>query len=237
MAIKSVKETTSARRIGISWMVISLVGAAATAISGFAFFQANPELTLADPEAVFIVLGQLLFHPFIAGLLLAAVLAAIMSTVSSQLLVTSSALVEDIFKAVFHADAKDKTYVNLGRLAVLAVSLIAMIFAWQQNDTILGLVSFAWAGFGASFGPVVLLSLFWRKTTGAGALWGMIVGAIVVFAWGYSPLSGYLYEIVPGFIPSTAVIILVSLQTYKPNKEIEAEFNETMSRLQEHKNK
>ncbi|WP_152654855.1 sodium/proline symporter PutP [Oceanobacillus sp. CFH 90083] len=237
MAIKSVKETTFARRIGISWMVISLVGAAATAISGFAFFHANPDLTLADPEAVFIVLGQLLFHPFIAGLLLAAVLAAIMSTVSSQLLVTSSALVEDIFKAVFNADAKDKTYVHLGRIAVLAVSLVAMIFAWQQNDTILGLVSFAWAGFGASFGPIVLLSLFWRKTTGAGALWGMIVGAVVVFAWGYSPLSDYLYEIVPGFILSTAVIILVSRKTYKTNKEIEAEFDETMNRLKNYKDR
>ncbi|GIO21690.1 sodium/proline symporter PutP [Oceanobacillus sp. J11TS1] len=235
MAIKSVKETTSARRIGISWMVISLLGAAATALSGFAFFYANPDLTLADPEAVFIVLGQILFHPFVAGILLAAVLAAIMSTVSSQLLVTSSALVEDIFKAVFHAKAKDKIYVQLGRIAVLAVSLIAIIFAWQQNDTILGLVSFAWAGFGAAFGPVVLLSLFWRKTTGTGALWGMIVGAVVVFAWGYSPLAEYLYEIVPGFILSMIVIIVVSLLTYKPNKEIEAEFDETISRLKTNK--
>ncbi|MFD1067405.1 sodium/proline symporter PutP [Oceanobacillus locisalsi] len=233
MALKSAKEASAARRIGIGWMVIALIGAAATAISGFAFFQANPELTLADPEAIFIVLGQYLFHPFIAGLLLAAVLAAIMSTVSSQLLVTSSALVEDIFKAIFNANAKDKTYVHLGRIAVLVVSLVALVFAWQQNDTILGLVSFAWAGFGAAFGPVVLLSLFWRKTTGIGALWGMIVGAVVVFAWGYSPLADYLYEIVPGFVLNMLVIILISLKTYKPNKDIEAEFDETVRRLKE----
>ncbi|BAC13307.1 sodium:proline symporter [Oceanobacillus iheyensis HTE831] len=237
MAIKSVKETTSARRIGMGWMIISLIGAVITALVGVAFFHANPEFNLADPEAVFIVLGQILFHPFIAGILLAAVIAAIMSTVSSQLLVTSSALVEDIYKAVFKSDASDKTYVILSRLAVLLISFIAIIFAWQKNDTILGLVSFAWAGFGAAFGPVVLLSLFWRKTTGTGALWGMIVGAISVFVWGYSPLADYLYELVPGFILSTIVIVVVSLLTYKPNPEVEKEFNETVKRLKEHKNR
>ncbi|MFS0752046.1 sodium/proline symporter PutP [Oceanobacillus sp. 1P07AA] len=236
MAIKSVKETTSARRIGISWMVISLIGAVLTALVGVAFFHANPEFNLADPEAVFLVLGQILFHPFIAGILLAAVIAAIMSTVSSQLLVTSSALVEDIYKAVFKSDASDKTYVMLSRAAVLLISIIAMLFAWQKNDTILGLVSFAWAGFGAAFGPVILLSLFWRKTTGSGALWGMIVGAITVFVWGYSPLTDYLYELVPGFILSTIVIVVVSLLTYKPNPKVEKEFDETVKRLKEHKN-
>lgn len=235
MAIKSVKETTSARRIGISWMVISLIGAVLTALVGVAFFHANPEFNLADPEAVFLVLGQILFHPFIAGILLAAVIAAIMSTVSSQLLVTSSALVEDIYKAVFKSDASDRTYVMLSRAAVLLISFIAIIFAWQKNDTILGLVSFAWAGFGAAFGPVVLLSLFWRKTTGTGALWGMIVGAITVFLWGYSPLADYLYELVPGFILSTIVIVVVSILTYKPNPEVEKEFDETVKRLKGHK--
>ncbi|MCT1576478.1 sodium/proline symporter PutP [Oceanobacillus kimchii] len=235
MAIKSVKETTSARRIGISWMVISLIGAVLTALVGVAFFHANPEFNLADPEAVFLVLGQILFHPFIAGILLAAVIAAIMSTVSSQLLVTSSALVEDIYKAVFKSDASDRTYVMLSRAAVLLISFIAIIFAWQKNDTILGLVSFAWAGFGAAFGPVVLLSLFWRKTTGTGALWGMIVGAITVFLWGYSPLADYLYELVPGFILSTIVIVVVSILTYKPNPEVEKEFDETVKRLKDHK--
>jgi len=228
MAISSVKETTKARRIGISWMLLSLLGAIATATVGVAYFTQNPGATLADPEAIFIALGQIIFHPFIAGLMLAAVLAAIMSTVSSQLLVTASALVEDIYKAVFRTDASQKQLVNLSRIAVLAVSAIAMIFAWQQNDTILGLVSFAWAGFGAAFGPVILLALYWKKFTGQGALWGIIVGAVAVFAWGTSDLSGYLYEIVPGFLLCLIVAIVVSLMTYKPNAEIEREFDEAV---------
>ncbi|MFA1819237.1 sodium/proline symporter PutP [Virgibacillus oceani] len=228
MAISSVKETTKARRIGIGWMLLSLIGAIATAMVGLAYFTQNPDATLADPEAIFIALGQIIFHPFIAGLMLAAVLAAIMSTVSSQLLVTASALVEDIYKAVFRTDASQKQLVNLSRIAVLAVAAIAMIFAWQQNDTILGLVSFAWAGFGAAFGPVILLALYWKKFTGQGALWGMIVGAVTVFVWGTSDLSGYLYEIVPGFLLCLIVAVVVSLMTYKPNAEVEHEFDEAI---------
>lgn len=235
MAIKSVKETTSARRIGIGWMILSLTGSALTALVGIAYFQQNADVALTDPEAVFIELGKILFHPFIAGLMLAAVLAAIMSTVSSQLLVTSSALVEDIYKAVFKSDAGERRYVNLSRLAVLLVSLVAIFFAWQQNDTILGLVSFAWAGFGAAFGPIILLALYWRKTTGTGALWGMIVGAATVFIWGNTALSEYLYEIVPGFLLNLFVTIIISLQTYKPNPKIEEEFNETLTLLEQEK--
>ncbi|WP_156291514.1 sodium/proline symporter PutP [Oceanobacillus salinisoli] len=235
MAIKDVNETKSARRIGISWMILTLVGAAATALIGVAYFQQNPHVSLTDPEAIFIEMGQIIFHPFIAGIMLAAVLAAIMSTVSSQLLVTSSALVEDIYKSVFNADASEKRYVNLGRISVLVVAVVAGIFAWQQNDTILGLVSFAWAGFGAAFGPLILLSLYWRKITGTGALWGMIVGAVTVFIWGNTPLSGYLYEIVPGFILNLIVAYVVSILTYKPNQQIDDEFDKTLELLEEHK--
>lgn len=229
MAINSVKETKQARRIGIGWMFLSLTGAASTALVGVAYFTQNPDLTLTDPEAVFIALGQIFFHPLIAGFMLAAVLAAIMSTVSSQLLVTSSALVEDIYKAVFRTDATQKQLVNVSRGAVLAVSLIAMVFAWQQNDTILGLVSFAWAGFGAAFGPVILLALYWKKFTGAGALWGMIVGAVTVFVWGSTELSNYLYEIVPGFLLCLLVGVIVSKITYHPNEEIDREFHEQLA--------
>lgn len=235
MAIQSVKETKKARRIGIGWMFLSLVGAAATALVGVAYFQQNPDITLTNHEAVFIQLGQIIFHPFIAGIMLAAVLAAIMSTVSSQLIVTSSALVEDIYKAVFKSDASEKQLVNLGRLAVLFVSAIAMIFAWQQNDTILDLVSFAWAGFGASFGPIILLTLYWRKITGIGAMWGMIVGAVTVFVWGTSKLSKYLYEIVPGFLLCLLVAVVVSLLTYKRNEAVEHEFNETLEIIKREK--
>src|SRR5699024_3336947 len=142
---------------------LSLIGAMCTALIGVAYFQQNPDLSLTDPEAVFIELGQIIFHPFIAGIMLAAILAAVMSTISSQLIVTSSALVEDLYKAVFKTNATDKHYVFLGRMAVLGVSIVALLFAWAKTKTILKLVAFAWAGFGAAFGPIILLSLYWRK--------------------------------------------------------------------------
>ena len=233
MAIKSAKEIKQARRIGIGWMILTLAGAAATALVGVAYFQKHADVKLIDSEAVFIQMGQILFHPFIAGILLSAVLAAIMSTVSSQLIVTSSALVEDIYKAIFKSDADQKTYIFLGRIAVLVIAIIAGIFAWEKSDTILNLVAFAWAGFGAAFGPTVLLSLYWRKFTSQGALSGMIIGAITVFVWGNSFLSEYLYEIVPGFILNLIVAVLVSKITYKSIPEVEKEFDETLRLLKE----
>lgn len=233
MAIKSAKEIKQARRIGIGWMILTLAGAAATALVGVAYFQKHADVKLIDSEAVFIQMGQILFHPFIAGILLSAVLAAIMSTVSSQLIVTSSALVEDIYKAIFKSDADQKTYIFLGRIAVLVIAIIAGIFAWEKSDTILNLVAFAWAGFGAAFGPTVLLSLYWRKFTSQGALSGMIIGAITVFVWGNSFLSDYLYEIVPGFILNLIVAVLVSKITYKSIPKVEKEFDETLRLLKE----
>ena len=231
MAIKSVKETTAARRIGIGWMIFSLLGAIATALVGIAYFQQNGT-ELKDAETVFIVLGQILFHPFIAGIMLAAILAAIMSTISSQLIVTSSALVEDIYKAIFNKTATDAHYVFAGRLAVLVVSLVAAFLAWNPENSVLDLVGFAWAGFGAAFGPIILLALYWRKLTNIGALAGMVSGAVVAFVWGkLDILASTLYEIVPGFIVCLLVAVTVSIATYKPNKEIETEFDETIRRL------
>lgn len=235
MAIKTVKETKQARRIGIGWMILSILGAGATALIGIAYYQQNQAATLVDSEAVFIELGQIIFHPFIAGIMLAAVLAAIMSTISSQLIVTSSALIEDLYKTVFKSDASDARYVFLGRVSVLFVSIISLILAWAKNATILKLVSFAWAGFGASFGPIILLSLYWRKITAIGALSGMIVGAVTVIIWGNSELTNTLYEIVPGFILNTIVTVVVSMLTYKPNKDIDREFNETIATLKQEK--
>lgn len=232
MAISSVKETKQARRIGIGWMILSLGGAIATALVGVAYYQQHPELSLENPETVFIALGQIIFHPFIAGIMLAAILAAVMSTISSQLIVTSSALIEDLYKAVIKTDASDKTYVLYGRLAVLVVSVIALAIGWDQNSTILKLVSFAWAGFGAAFGPVILLTLYWRKITSTGALASMVVGAVTVVIWGTNEtLSSALYEIVPGFVLALIVAVVVSLMTYKPNAEIDKEFDETIRLL------
>jgi len=232
MALRSAAEAKSARRIGISWMLLSLFGAVATALVGIAYFQQNPEASLTDPEAVFIALGQILFHPLIAGVMLAAVLAAIMSTISSQLLVTSSALVEDLYKAVFKTDASSRQLVSLGRLGVLAIALVASALAWDRSGTVLELVAYAWAGFGASFGPVILLSLYWRKLTASGALAGLVTGAATVVVWGnVEALSSRMYEIVPGFVLNFVVAVAVSLLTYRPNPEIEREFDQAVAML------
>ncbi|MGE7690813.1 sodium/proline symporter PutP [Lysinibacillus sp. NPDC097214] len=233
MAISSVKETKQARRIGIGWMMLSLFGAIATALVGLAYYEQNAG-ELKDAETVFIVLGQILFHPFIAGIMLAAILAAVMSTISSQLIVTSSALVEDIYKALFNKTADDKHYVFIGRVAVLVVAIIAAILAWNPDSSVLDLVGFAWAGFGAAFGPVILLSLYWRKLTNYGALSGMVAGAATAFIWGKIKfLADTLYEIVPGFVVCLIVAVIVSILTYRPNKDIEDEFNRTEVLLKE----
>lgn len=231
MAITSIKETKSARRIGMGWMIFSLIGAVLTALIGLAYFTQNPDVKLDNPEAVFIVLGQIFFHPLFAGLMLAAVLAAIMSTISSQLIVTSSALTEDLYKILFKKEKSDKQYVFFGRLAVLVVAIIAASLAWVQNDTILGLVAYAWAGFGAAFGPIIILSLYWKKMTNWGAILGMIAGAATVVIWSNFGLSDVMYEIVPGFIINLIISVVVSLVTYKPNPEIEKEFDMSVENL------
>ncbi len=228
MALTSAHQATKARRIGISWMIVSAIGATFTAFVGIAIFKQD-KTRLANPEGVFIALGQLLLHPLIAGFMLAAILAAVMSTVSSQLLVTSSALVEDIYRAFRCRELTPSGGVWLGRIGVLIVAVVAAALAWGRNDTILGLVSFAWAGFGAGFGPTVVLSLYWRKLTTAGAAAGMISGAAMVFIWklALNPLGGWfkLYELLPAFVLNLVVAIVVSLLTYRPNAEIEAEFD------------
>ncbi|MDV6378715.1 sodium/proline symporter PutP [Sporosarcina sp. GW1-11] len=235
MAISSVNEIKKAKHIGIGWMILSLFGAVGTALVGIAYYQQNNS-TLADAETIFIVLGQIIFHPFIGGVVLAAVLAAVMSTISSQLIVTSSALIEDLYKAVIKTDASDKQYVFYGRMAVLIVSIVAMFLAWPNNESILSIVSFAWAGFGASFGPIILLSLYWRKITAKGALAGIIAGAVTVLIWGnVEILKTTLYEIVPGFIICFAVTYIVSIVTYRPNSEIDKEFTEALKLLEKEK--
>ncbi|WP_286230549.1 sodium/proline symporter PutP [Neobacillus mesonae] len=238
MAIKTVKETKSARRIGMGWMIFSLIGTIFTALIGIAYFHNNTAHTLNNAEAVFISLSQIFFHPLFAGFALAAILAAIMSTISSQLIVTSSALVEDLYKVVMNKNATDRRLVFLGRMAVLIVAVVAALLAFKQDNTILNLVAYAWAGFGASFGPIILLSLFWKKITNWGALSGMIVGAITVIVWKNADLGKVffgqsLYEIVPGFVFNLIVAVVVSLITYKKNEEIEKEFDESIRLLKE----
>ncbi|MBE6478308.1 MAG: sodium/proline symporter PutP [Propionibacteriaceae bacterium] len=227
MALSSPAEAGRARRIGIGWMILSYLGAVATALIGVAVYRHDTG-RLDNPETVFITLAQLLFHPLIAGFLLAAILAAVMSTISSQLIVTSSALVEDLYRGITHRQLSPTGGVWAGRIGVLAVALVAMALAAGRNDTILGLVAFAWAGFGAGFGPTTLLSLWWRRLTTAGAAAGMIVGAALVFIWDHlgDVYGGIfeLYEILPGFCANLVVAVVVSLLTRRPDDAIDAEF-------------
>ncbi|MCI4013078.1 sodium/proline symporter PutP [Brevibacterium sp. ZH18] len=235
MALRTPADATVARRIGVGWMGISAFGAIATAIVGISYFSEHADMKPTDPETVFLDLAQILFHPFIAGLVLAAVLAAIMSTISSQLVVTSSALVEDLFKIVAlrtgsKRTLQDTTYVLLGRLGILVVAIIAVLLAISPSNSILDLVAFAWAGFGASFGPIVLLTLFWKKLSNWGALFGLVSGAVVAFVWGQvsTPLTDSIYEIIPGFVVNLIVAVVVSRFTYTPDAEVLADFDESV---------
>ena len=224
MAIKSPKELKSARRIGIGWMAIGLLGAVASGLVGLVYFTEH-KTPLSDPETVFLRLGDILFHPFITGIILAAVLAAIMSTISSQLLVCSSSITKDFYLTFLKKDVSEHKQMIIGRLSVLVVAALATILAYLPNKTILDIVGQAWAGFGSSFGPALLLSLYWKKMTKWGALSGMIVGGVTVIIWITSGLSGYLYEMIPGFLLSLISIVIVSLLTYKPNEIIDKEFD------------
>ena len=227
MAIRSVKDIATARNIGMSWMFVTLVGALSTGLVGLAYVTQRG-IPLDDPETIFIVLSSdLLFHPLIGGFLLAAILAAIMSTISSQLLVSSSSLTEDFYKIFLRKKAKQKELVLVGRISVIAVAAVAILLAYDRSSSVLGLVSNAWAGFGAAFGPLVLLSLFWKKMTRWGALAGMIVGAVTVLLWVYVfGLSSVMYEIVPGFIACFLTIVVVSMLTPGPKASVEDTFDD-----------
>ena len=222
MALRSPQDAKVGRRIGISWMIVTSLGAVMTGLIGVAYASAG-RLDLDNPETVFLVLAQMLFHPLVAGLVLAAVLAAIMSTISSQLVVSSSALVEDLVKMTGRT-MSNRAEVMLGRAGVLIVALVAGLIALDRTATILDLVGFAWAGFGSAFGPLVILSLYWRRLTRWGALSGMVVGAVVAFTWGQSGLADTLYEIVPGFFSGLVVAVVVSLLTPKPDAAVLEEF-------------
>lgn len=237
MAIRSVRDLPVARRIGMSWMIVSLIGALATGITGLAYATANG-LTVSDPETIFILLSDILFDPLVTGFLLAAILAAIMSTISSQLLVASSSLTEDFYRLFLRRSAPEKELVLVGRLAVLAVALAAIGLAYSPDNNVLGLVANAWAGFGAAFGPLVILSLTWKRMTRNGALAGMIVGAAVVLFWIFAPvlpsgaaLTTVLYEMVPGFLLSALAIVVVSLMGKAPSGEVTGVFETVEERL------
>lgn len=233
MAVGSLKQLKSARRIGMSWMGVSLIGAMLTGLTGAAYHSMNGT-TLENSETIFIYFSDVLFHPYITGFLLAAVLAAIMSTISSQLLVTSSSLTEDFYKAFLKRNASDKELVLVGRIAVLVVAIVGISLSLYPSDTILGLVGYAWAGFGSAFGPVLLLSLYWKRMTKWGALAGMVVGAVTVLIWAnIDILADFMYEMIPGFFLSLLAVIVVSLLTKKPDDAIHHKFDEMEQVLRE----
>ena len=205
MAAENPLKLVAARRIAMSWMLIVLVGSVSTGLAGIAYFSGQP---LNNPETVFIALSQNLFNPWIGGIITAAILSAIMSTVDSQLLVSSSVISEDFYRVFIRPNASDKELLTVSRAAVIGIALLALLIARDRDSRVLDLVSYAWAGFGASFGPVVVFSLFWRKMTAQSAVAGMLLGAVTVVFW--SNMSGGifdLYEIVPGFFFASIAIV------------------------------
>jgi SSS family solute:Na+ symporter len=218
MAVRSVAEVSTARNVAMGWMAISLIGAIGVGVFGRAYVERSG-IVLADPETIFILLAETLFPALITGFLFAALLAAIMSTVSSQLLVSSSSLAEDFYRLLVNKEASDRTIVTVGRIAVVAVGAVAALIAGDPDSQVLGLVANAWAGFGAAFGPLMILSLTWNRMTGLGAVAGLVTGALTVIVWialgwNSSFLGGPgVYEMIPGFLLAMAAIVIVSLAT------------------------
>jgi solute:Na+ symporter, SSS family len=215
MAIRSVEDMPTARRIGMTWMIVSLTGAVVLGLVGRAYAETTG-LAVKDPETIFILLSNALLHPLAVGCVLAAILAAVMSTVSAQLLVTGSSLTEDFYRLFIKRDASETEVVTVGRLSVVAVAIVALIIAQNPESNVLNLVSNAWAGFGAALGPVIILALTWRRMTLQGAIAGMVIGAATVIGWIMLGWSKAMYEIVPGFAAAMVAIVMVSLLTSAP---------------------
>lgn len=228
MAADSHHTIRNAKRISMTWMILCLLGTMAVGFFGIAYFAKTPAQAggvLGNSERVFIELVMHLFNPWVAGVLLSAILAAVMNTLSCQLLVCSSAITEDLYKAFLRKNAGERELVWVGRLMVLAVAMVAIALASNPENRVLGLVSYAWAGFGAAFGPLVLISVLWPRMTRNGALAGMLVGAATVVVWKEFAWFG-LYEIIPGFLFSTVAIVGISLMGRRPSRIVRERFDQ-----------
>lgn len=227
MAITKSSELKKSRRIATVWCVISLVAAVAIGIVGRALYP-SVLLTETSSENIFITMSTSLLPPLIAGIVMSGILAATMSSSDSYLLIASSAFAKDIFKGILKKDATDKQVMLVTRISLLVISVFGVIIALDEKSVIFKVVSFAWAGFGATFGPIILFSLFWKRTTRAGAIAGMLAGGGVVFIWKLllSPIGGVfgIYELLPAFIVSCIAIVVASLLTKKPDQSIQDEF-------------
>lgn len=222
MAIRSFKELPIAKRICMSWMVLSLIGAILTGLVGIKYYLTNP---LDNHETVFMALSRDLFNPWLTGILLSAILSAIMSTVSALILMSGSVLVEDFYRSFLRKHGTNKEYLWVSRLSVALIALVAVYIASNPELTVLSSVAFAWSGLGASFGPVILFSLYWRKVTRKGAITGIVVGGSTVILWAVLKkyVGGFFahpdiipgFSGLPGFILSSLSIVIVSLLTAK----------------------
>lgn len=231
MSIRDENEMHRAKAIGISWMGISILGSLSVGFFGFVYVVANG-VDLQDSEKIFITLSQLLFNPWITGFLLAAILAAIMSTIDSQLLVSSSVLTRDIYNALLRKDASDKELVWVGRVTVILIAVIAWYISTDENSSVLQLVAYAWAGFGAAFGPLIILSLYNKNITKVGAIAGMVVGSLTVII--YKNLEGGIfdmYELLPGFVFAFVAILLFSKVGESASSETKEVFQEVREKL------
>lgn len=230
MAIRKTDELVRARRIATVWVVISLTAAVLIGLMGRAMFPVHETLnTASGAENVFIVLSRHLLPPLLAGLVMAGILAATISSSDSYLLIAASAVSLNIFKGILKKDASDKQVMTMSRIILLLIAVAGVVIAMDENSVIFTIVSFAWAGFGAVFGPIMLFSLFWKRTTQAGAVAGMVTGGVMVFLWklALKPLGGVfgIYELFPAFVLSCLVILVVSLLTPVPSAQIQQEFD------------
>jgi sodium/proline symporter len=230
MAIKNPGEIKDARTVAMVWVIISLFAAVAIGVIGRVFLPQT--LVGAESETVFMIMTGEVFFSFLAGIIFCGILAAIMSTASSQLLVSASAVSQDLYKTYLKSDATDRQLIWISRFSVLVVAICAIVLAIDPNSFVFSIVSYAWAGFGAAFGPIVILALFWKRTTLQGALAGIIVGGLTVLIWMQFEFFG-LYEIVPGFIFSMIAIYVVSIRTPPPDEAIVKVFEETEKELKE----
>jgi sodium/proline symporter len=223
MSVKSLTKLSESMAIAVVWVLISLAGAVVIGWIGIGLFETLPN---GDPEKVFIHMIAQTMHPWLVGIMLSAILSAIMSTIDSQLLVSSSALTEDFYRRAVRRDADPRTVVLMGRVCVLAISVVAMVLALRPDDTILGIVAYAWGGFGAAFGPVVLFALFSRRTTWPAALLGMTAGTVVLVLWKRLGLSGWMYELAPGFLANCMIILIVNRLVRQDNPLVLRQFDE-----------
>ena len=228
MSAKSLRKLAESTVIAITWVFISLAGAVVVGFIGAAMFE---NLANGEEEKVFIYMIAKVMNPWFGGIMSAAILSAIMSTIDSQLLVSSSALTEDFYQKAIKKNASEKEIIFVGRICVIIISVIALLLALRPNDTILGIVAYAWGGFGAAFGPLVIFALFCPRTSWQAALAGMVTGTVVLVVWKQIGLSSYLYEIVPGFVANCVTIVLVNMIIPQRDEKILTDYNQVIEKI------